>query len=315
MVLVKIGTRGSPLAMWQAEHVSESLQKISGGALTTEILTFKTSGDQLTTERLINSGGKGLFTKEIDLAVDDGRVDIAVHSLKDVPSLLPPGQSLVAFSAREDPREGFLCTKASSPMDLPEGAIVGTASLRREAQTLAMRPDLKIVPFRGTVGTRMRKLEEGQADATYLAMAGLVRMGMADQAHAIEIEDMLPSPCQGIVAIAARANTLEPSVAAALAEFNDTASATCAAIERAYLAALDGSCRTPIAGHARIKGDMIHFEGAVFAVDGKEVWRSERSMALADATPASLKALGEAAALEIKESAGGSLPQFEDPVA
>ena len=313
MVLVKIGTRGSPLALWQAEHVSQSLKDISGGEIETEIHTFKTSGDQLTTERLINSGGKGLFTKEIDLAVDDGRCDIAVHSLKDVPSILPDGQSLVAYSSREDPREGVICSKASSPKDLPEGAVVGTASLRREAQTLALRPDLKIVPFRGTVQKRMRKLEEGQADATYLAMAGLVRMGMADQAHAIEIEDMLPSPCQGIVAIAARPDRLGPELKDALDSFNDEAASTCATIERAYLAALDGSCRTPIAGHARIEdAGLIKFEGAVFSPDGTSHWRSEKSLALSEATQASLKALGEAAARDIREAAGGDLPQFED---
>lgn len=312
MEIVKIGTRGSPLALWQAEHVSEALKTLSNGSLDTEILTFKTSGDQLTTERLINSGGKGLFTKEIDLAVDDGRADIAVHSLKDVPSLMPEGQALVAFSEREDPREGFLCTKANSPKDLPEGAVVGTASLRREAQTLALRPDLKIIPFRGTVQTRMKKLEDGLADATYLAMAGLTRMNMAHAAHPIEIDDMLPAPCQGIVAIAARPDRLTPLLAEMLDRFNNAESAACATIERAYLAALDGSCRTPIAGHARLEasGD-IRFDGAVFSPDGTQVWRTEARIA-ASASVDDLADLGRVAAEDIRTQAGGDLPQFVD---
>lgn len=312
MEIVKIGTRGSPLALWQAEHVSDALKKVSDGALQTEILTFKTSGDQLTTERLINSGGKGLFTKEIDLAVDDGRADIAVHSLKDVPSLMPDGQVLIAFSEREDPREGFLCSKAASPKDLPEGAVVGTASLRREAQTLALRPDLKIIPFRGTVQTRMKKLDDGLADATYLAMAGLTRMNMAHAAHPIEIDDMLPAPCQGIVAIAARPDAISPALTEALARFNDAESAACATIERAYLAALDGSCRTPIAGHALLEdAGTLWFRGAVFAPDGTQVWRTERRVA-ANASTEELVAIGQSAADDIRTQAGGDLPQFVD---
>ena len=186
--VLRVGTRGSPLALVQARQIAASLEVASGGACRGEIVTFTTSGDQLTTERLINSGGKGLFTRELDAALDRGEVDITVHSLKDVPSVLPDGQRFVAFPEREDPREGFLSPRASNLAGLEKGAKVGTASLRREAQTLSRRPDVEIVTFRGNVATRMRKLEEGLADATYLAMAGLTRLGQPEVGGATEAE-------------------------------------------------------------------------------------------------------------------------------
>jgi len=244
--IVRIGTRGSPLALHQAEQVKALLETVSEGALACEVVTFTTTGDKLTTERLINVGGKGLFTKEIDHALDTGAVEMAVHSLKDVPSELPDGQTLSAFMKREDPREGFLCNTAEKLEDLPEGAVVGTASIRREAQTRLVRPDLKIIPFRGNVQTRLKKLEAGEADATYLAMAGLSRLGLSDLAHPIELEEMLPSPCQGIVAIATVVGKTSPELESALALINNRKSSRAAAAERGFLKAIDGSCRTPI---------------------------------------------------------------------
>jgi len=219
--LVRVGTRGSPLALYQARLIASQLEAESGGQLVGEIVTFTTKGDQLTTERLINSGGKGLFTREIDRAVDVGECDIGVHSLKDVPSILPEGQVLIAYPKRADPRDGLVTlTEAKQLSDLPEGAIVGTASLRREAQALALRPDLKMVPFRGSVQTRLKKLEAGEAHATFLAMAGLERLELVDSASPIAVEDMMPAAGQGIIAVAARPDALSPTLIDTLAKID-----------------------------------------------------------------------------------------------
>ena len=308
--IVRIGTRGSPLALHQAEQVKVSLEASSGGALIGEIKTFTTSGDKLTTERLINAGGKGLFTKEIDRALDAGEIDIAVHSLKDVPSELPPGQNLAAFMPREDPREGFICQSVSAIEDLPEGAVVGTASIRREAQTRLVRPDLKIVPFRGNVQTRLKKLEAGEADATYLAMAGLSRMGLTHLAHPIELDDMLPAPCQGIVAVAIKAGGEFPGLDAALSAMNDTTAERAAAAERGFLRALDGSCRTPIGGHLFVSEDILRFVGEVTHPNGTAVWDNTVFCSPA-ADLEELAAVGRTCADALIEQAGGALPQFE----
>lgn len=309
--ILRIGTRGSPLALIQAKFVAEALALHSGGAVKGEIVTFTTSGDQLTTERLINSGGKGLFTKEIDAAVDAGDVDIAVHSLKDVPYLLPDGQYFVAFPEREDVREGFLSVNAKSLDDLPEGAVIGTASLRREAQTLAARPDLKIVPFRGNVQTRMRKLEEGLADATYLAMAGLTRLGMADKATAISIDDMLPAAGQGIIGIVAKEDGLSDDHIKLFDQINHSKTERAAFSERAFLGCLDGSCRTPIAAHGREVDGKFVLKGEVLTPDGSISWDAEGAVDVASDIE-TLEALGRAVGETIRESAGGELPKFED---
>jgi len=308
---IKIGTRGSPLALKQAHAVSDALADASGGAITGEIVTFKTSGDQLTTERLINSGGKGLFTKEIDRAVDDGRVDIAVHSLKDVPSLLPDGQVFVAFLPREDPREAFISRVCDHPRDLPNGATVGTASLRREAQTLAMRPDLNIVTFRGLVETRLNKLDAGEADATYLALAGLKRLGLAHHGTPIPLEDMLPSPAQGIIGVAAKDGALSDTALAALNAISDTAATAAATAERAFLKALDGSCRTPIAGHLLRDRDGWRLVGEVLDVDGSRRWRAEGRVS-SGASASDFETLGTTVGNAIRADAGDDLPAFED---
>ncbi|MEL6323829.1 MAG: hydroxymethylbilane synthase [Pseudomonadota bacterium] len=307
---IRIGTRGSPLALHQAEQVKSLIEAASDGTLTGDVTTFTTTGDRLTTERLISSGGKGLFTKEIDLAIDRGDVDIAVHSLKDVPSVLPDGQDLLAFMAREDPREGFICPTATALEDLPEGAVVGTASIRREAQTRLVRSDLQIVPFRGNVQTRLKKLEEGQADATYLAMAGLSRLGMAHLAHPIPLEDMLPSPCQGIVAIAGVPDRLSEAMLEVLTKINNTASARAAAAERAFLVTLDGSCRTPISGHLFQADGTFRFVGEVTAPDGSEVWDNTVHCS-SNSDLDDLAAAGRVAGEAILEATGGQLPLVE----
>lgn len=309
--LIRIGTRGSPLALIQARFIAAAIEELSGGSITGEIVTFTTSGDQLTTERLINSGGKGLFTKEIDAAVDAEDVDIAVHSLKDVPYELPSGQFFLAFPEREDVREGFISPHAKSLDDLRPGAVVGTASLRREAQTLAARPDLKIVPFRGNVQTRLRKLEEGQADATYLAMAGLTRLGMADAASPIAIEDMLPAAGQGIIGVVAKEGHLNDELLSLFEGINHAKTERAAFAERAFLGCLDGSCRTPIAAHGREIDGKFSLKGEVLSPDGSVRWEAEAAID-AGADIETLEALGVAVGETIRDSAGGELPQFTD---
>lgn len=309
---LKLGTRASPLAMAQAEFVAERLTALSSGALAFDIVRFTTSGDQLTTERLINSGGKGLFTKEIDAAVSDGRCDLAVHSLKDVPSDLPPGQVFIAFTERVDPREAFICHTVSHPRDLAEGAVVGTASLRREAQTLALRPDLKIVPFRGRVETRLRKLDAGEADATWLAMAGLTRLGLEAIAHPIALDDMLPAAGQGIICCVGRDEGLSEILLEACDALNHPRTQQAAIAERAFLAELDGSCRTAIAAHLFDGEDGgFRLRGEVLSPDGRQRWAGEQS-APAGASLADLAGLGAALGREIRAAAGGALPQFAD---
>lgn len=306
--IVRIGTRRSPLALVQARQIAASLEVSSGGALRGEIVPFTTSGDQLTTERLINAGGKGLFTRELDAALDRGDVDLNVHSLKDVPVVLPDGQIFAAYPEREDPREGFLSPRATCLSDLPEGARVGTASLRRESQTLALRPDVEIVTFRGNVATRMRKLEEGLADATYLAMAGLTRLGLAHLATPISMEEMLPSAGQGIIGVVTREDG-RPEVREALRLIDHGETRAAATAERAFLGALDGSCRTPIAAHLFDRGEAWHLIGEVLALDGQQRWRADGSCRKG-ASETQLAALGRAVAAEIRAATGGALPAF-----
>lgn len=309
---LRIGTRGSPLALYQANYIADQIKHFSTGQLKTEIVTFTTKGDQLTTERLINSGGKGLFTREIDRAVDDGDVHIGVHSLKDVPSVLPEGQEIIAFPTREDPRDGLVTTNGVTRLqDLPEGAIVGTASLRREAQALALRPDLEVIPFRGSIGTRLEKLNDGQADATFLAMAGLNRLDMADAATPISFEDMLPAAGQGILAVAARKDGLSPQTRDVLSMIDDSTTRAMATAERAFLAELDGSCRTAMAAQLWLKDGSWWLTGEVLSPDGQSRW-SANATALLSASLDDLDALGRELGQTIREQAGGDLPVFED---
>lgn len=307
---VRLGTRGSPLALAQAHQIAASLKEASGGALEAEIVTFTTTGDKLTSERLVNSGGKGLFTRELDDSLSAGSLDLAVHSLKDVPSQLPPGQVFAAFPEREDPRDGFVSRTVKSLRELPQGARLGTASLRREAQALALRPDLQVITFRGNVQTRLRKLEEGQADATFLAMAGLSRLGHAGLATPIPVTDMLPAAAQGIIGVVIRDDAGD-DLRAALAKINVAKSEAAATAERAFLTMLDGSCRTPIAAHLFDEGANWRLTGEVLSVTGDQRWTATGT-APKSATMAQLAQLGRDVASEIRAGAKGNLPVFGD---
>lgn len=309
---IRIGTRGSPLALYQAELIAAELKRVSDGALVGEIVTFSTKGDQLTTERLINSGGKGLFTREIDRAVDEGEVHIGVHSLKDVPSILPEGQELIAYPARVDPRDAFLTANGVTRLqDLPEGAVLGTASLRRESQALSLRPDLKVVPFRGRVETRIEKLKRGEADATFLAMAGLIRLELDHLAHPVAMGDMLPAAGQGVITVAARTDKVSEDLATALDHIDDAATRAMATAERAFLAELDGSCRTAMAAQLQGKDGHWHLRGEVLTPDGQTKWASQGD-ALLSASSEDLADLGRTIADDIRTQAGGDLPVFTD---
>ena len=272
--LLRIGTRGSPLALAQAQETRDRLARAFpelGQPLAIAVTVIKTTGDIVTDRPLAEIGGKGLFTKEIDEALLGGAIDLAVHSMKDVPTILPEGMAIPCILPREDPRDAFLSRKASSLAELPSGAIVGTASLRRGAQILARRPDLKVVSFRGNVQTRLRKLDEGQVDATLLALAGLRRLGMADHATALmSPEDMLPAVAQGAIGIACRAG--DSRVLHYLSALNDGESMVRVIAERAFLRVLDGSCRTPIAALAEIgpPGELT-FRGLLVRPDGSDL--------------------------------------------
>ena len=309
---IRIGTRGSPLALYQAELIASEIERVSEGSFVGEIVTFSTKGDQLTTERLINSGGKGLFTREIDYAVDQGEVDIGVHSLKDVPSLLPPGQDLNAYPKRDDPRDGFLTTNGVQRLqDLPPGAVLGTASLRRESQALALRPDLKVVPFRGRVETRIEKLKRCEADATFLAMAGLIRLELDHLATPIPSSDLLPAAGQGIIAVAARTDTLPEDMASVFEQIDDAATRAMATAERAFLAELDGSCRTAMAAQLQSDAGAWRMQGEVLPPDGQTKWTAQGE-ALLSTSMTALADLGRTLAESIRDQAGGELPVFTD---
>jgi hydroxymethylbilane synthase len=273
---LRIGTRGSPLALAQANQVRERLAVLHG--LSREYITLeviRTSGDMISDRPLAQAGGKGLFTKEIDEALLAGRCDLAVHSAKDLPAVLAPGLTIAAVPPREDARDVFISRKAASLRDLPAGATVGTASLRRQAQIKRLRGDLAVVNFRGNVETRLRKLEAGAVDATLLALAGLKRLGLTDTATAVlALEEFLPAVGQGILAVETRAG--DEGMLAQLACLNDAPSATALAAERAFLAMLDGSCRTPIAGHAVVGAGRIHFRGLIAKPDGSRHFETER---------------------------------------
>jgi hydroxymethylbilane synthase len=265
-----IGTRGSPLALWQARHVWARLLEASGlgeGDVGLNVIT--TSGDRIKDKPLREFGGKGLFTKEIDEALLREDADIAVHSMKDLPTELPRGICIAAVLPRADVRDAFIGGKARTLAELPPNAVVGTSSLRRAAQVRRLRPDLRVVDFRGNVETRLKKLGEGQADATLLALAGLERLGLASHATSIlSTEQMLPAVAQGAIGVTCRADDAETR--ALLAPLNDPASATAVACERSFLARLDGSCMTPIAGLAEIDGGILRFRGLVLMPDGSE---------------------------------------------
>jgi hydroxymethylbilane synthase len=265
-----IGTRGSPLALWQAEHVRSRLAAASGLApveIGLEVIT--TSGDRIREKPLREFGGKGLFTKEIDEALLAGRVDVAVHSMKDLPTELPEGIVVGAVLRRGDVRDAFISGKAASIAELPTGATVGSSSLRRQAQLRRLRPDLNTVEFRGNVETRLLKLEQGIADATLLAFAGLDRLGLTSRVTAImSTSDILPAVAQGAIGITCRGD--DERTRMLLEPVNDETSATAVACERAFLAELDGSCKTPIAGLAEIADGRLRFRGLALKPDGTD---------------------------------------------
>jgi len=274
---LRIGTRGSPLALVQAHHVRDQLVQMHAG-LTPEqvdIVEIRTSGDRIQDRPLADAGGKGLFTKEIEEALYDGSIDIAVHSMKDMPTALPPGLVIPCLLPREDPRDAFLSLRWTSLAALPPGAVLGTSSLRRKAQLLHKRPDLSIIDFRGNVNTRLRKLEEGVAAATLLAFAGLRRLGMADRATAVlEVDDLLPAVAQGAIGVECRAD--DDGAHRLLAPLADTVTTHCVDAERALLAVLDGSCRTPIAALATMQGEDIALTALIVSPDGQTLYRTER---------------------------------------
>ena len=297
--ILRIGSRGSPLALTQAREVQSRLATACGLAPERiEIKVIRTTGDMIQDRPLAEAGGKGLFTKEIEEALKSGAIDLAVHSSKDMPTLLPAGLVLSGFLPREDARDAFISRNAKSLHELRNGAIVGTASLRRQALIKHLRRDLAIVPLRGNVETRLRKLESGDFDATILAIAGLKRLGLAAVATAVlDIDEFLPAVGQGAIGIETR--TDDSKTRALVAAVNDPDTATALAAERAFLAVLDGSCRTPIAGYAHIIDGRVRFRGMIAKTDGSAALDVSREGPRADAA-----ALGADAGRELKSRAG-----------
>ena len=270
---IRIATRKSPLAMWQAEHVADALRAAHPG-INVEILGMSTQGDKILDTPLAKIGGKGLFVKELEARMLEGDADIAVHSMKDVPVELPEGLHLAVIMQREDPRDAFVSNKYASLDELPEGAVVGTSSLRRQCQLSDRRPDLKIESLRGNVNTRLKKLDDGEYDAIILAAAGLIRLGFAERIReSIEPEDSLPAIGQGAVGIECRSD--DPRVNALLAPLHDKDTADRVLAERAMNARLEGGCQVPIGGHAVLDGDNLWLRGLVGTVDGSEIIRAE----------------------------------------
>ncbi len=301
-IILRLGTRGSPLALTQAHMVRQALAQAHGldpDRIAIEVI--RTSGDRIQDRPLAEAGGKGLFTKEIEEALLANTIDLAVHSSKDMPTALPDGLVLSAFLPREDPRDAFISRKANSIAALPRGATIGTASLRRQAMMKRLRPDLQVVPLRGNVETRLRKLDDGVADATLLALAGLKRLGLTDAATAIlDVEEFLPAVGQGAIGIETRAD--DGSTRDLLAAINHADTFTALACERAFLAVLDGSCRTPIGGHATVASGRLSFRGMIIRPDGSEAYEARRDGAVADAAK-----LGADAGAELK---GHAAPDF-----
>ncbi|TBX28613.1 hydroxymethylbilane synthase [Nioella sediminis] len=308
---LKIGTRGSPLALAQAHETRDRLAAafdLPQEAF--EIVVIKTTGDNRALidadKPLKELGGKGLFTKEIEEAMLAGAIDIAVHSMKDMPVLQPAGLVLDCYLPREDVRDAFVSLNCAGLADLPEGAVVGSSSLRRRAQLRARRPDLKVVEFRGNVQTRMKKLGDGVADATFLAMAGLRRLGMADVAKApIAVEDMLPAVAQGAIGIERRGD--DSRAADMLAAIHDRETGQRLAAERAFLGGLDGSCETPIAGLAELNGSTLRLRGEILRPDGSEVLSDDITAPVEDGAAA-----GKDMATRLRDRAG---PGFFDWIA
>ena len=281
---LRIGTRGSPLALAQAYETRERLSIAFGSSLDSfEIVVIKTTGDKVLNRPLKEIGGKGLFTKEIEEALLQESIDIAVHSMKDMPVQQPDGLILDTFLPREDVRDAFVSRIHKSLADIPQGATVGTSSLRRKAQLMSKRPDLKIVEFRGNVQTRLKKLDDGVAECTFLAVAGLNRLKMEDIITApISTDEMLPAVAQGAIGIERREKDIK--VATMLEAIHNSTTGLLLSAERAFLEALDGSCETPIAGLAEFKNENLRFRGEILKTDGSEVYSDEQVVSKEDAT-------------------------------
>lgn len=296
--ILRIGTRGSPLALWQAHAVQAALAtalNVAPAEVAVEVI--RTTGDQIQDRALSEAGGKGLFTKELEEALLDGRVDLAVHSAKDVATYLPEGLHLAGYLPRADVRDALILKSGAGLADLPAGARVGTASLRREAQLRRLRPDLKVELLRGNVHTRLARVRDGDFDGTLLALAGLTRLGLAEVASAVlATSEFLPAVGQGAVAIECRVQ--DPATNAAIAAIACRDTGIALAAERAFLTALDGSCRTPIAGLAKVEGDQVRLSGLVMTPDGADAAEASGAAPIADAA-----ALGTALGTELRASA------------
>ncbi len=289
-IWARIGTRGSPLALAQAHQVRGLLATAHGLPLEQiEIVVIKTTGDAIQDRPLSEAGGKGLFTKELDLAQIAGEIDLAVHSSKDLPTLLPEELVIAGYLPREDVRDALISPRARLLADLPQGAIVGTASLRRQAMVKRLRPDIQTTLLRGNVETRLRKAEAGEIDATLLAYAGLKRLGLADRATSVlETEEFLPAVGQGAIGITIRGD--DQATAAKLAPILDAPTGFALTAERAFLRVLDGSCKTPIAGLARIEDGRLTFRGMILRKDGSEAFEVADSDTLANAAAMGVRA-------------------------
>jgi hydroxymethylbilane synthase len=301
--LLRLGTRGSRLALVQAEMVRAAL---AARGVPCELVPLKTTGDRVQDRPLASLGGKGLFTKELEEALLDGRIDLAVHSMKDVPVALPDGLAIVAVLPREDPRDAFVSGKAASLAALPPGARIGTSSVRRQAQVARARPDLTLVPLRGNVDTRLAKLDAGEIDAALLAYAGLKRLGLESRATMVLApEDWLPALSQGAIGIETRAESPCVEVIRAL---NHVPTAAALACERAFQAALDGSCTTSIGGFASVVDNMLRFRGEVLAPDGSGFADTGFEHRLGDAPEEEAASLGRDAGLALKPRVQQWLP-------
>jgi hydroxymethylbilane synthase len=301
----RIGTRGSPLALAQAHEARDRLMAAHGlPEEMFEIVVLTTTGDRITDRSLSEIGGKGLFTQELEEKLAIGELDFAVHSAKDMATTLPEGLYLSAFMPREDIRDAVIGRTAAKLIDLPHGATVGSSSLRRQALIRRMRPDINVITFRGLVDTRLRKLAEGQADATLLALAGLKRLGKVDVLTDILDPDTFPpAPAQGAIAIESRIG--DERMDNLLAAINDPATFDAVSCERAFLGALDGSCRTPIGGYAICEGDQIKFSGLIITPDG----RHQHSITI-DGNRRDAAALGTRAGQDVRDRAGTAF--FDD---
>lgn len=274
MNILKIATRQSPLALWQAEHIRARLEALHAN-LKVELVTFVTQGDKILDTPLAKIGGKGLFVKELEAALLDGRADLAVHSMKDVPMALPEGLSLAVICEREDPLDAFVSNTYNSFDDLPQGAKVGTSSLRRKCQILKQRPDLEIIDLRGNVGTRLSKLDAGNYDAIILASAGLKRLGLAERIrHTLEPVVSLPAVGQGALGLECRSQ--DQAVLGLILPLMHAETNSCVRAERAFNAYLEGGCQVPIAGYATLENGQIHLEGRVGSVDGQTLLKAQQ---------------------------------------